>query len=344
MIKDITDLLSRCDTCNTLQHNQQKETLISHEILSRPWEKVGCDLFEFDGKDYLILVDYYSDYFEIDRLHAKTATTVIKMMKSQFARHGIPVQLISDNGRPFSFSEFKKFADKFEFEHITSSPRYPQSNGKVGRAVKTVKQIIAKCLHAKADPFLTLLKWRNTPTEGIGSSSVQRLFGRRTRTLLTATSEFLKPKTIHRVADKLASRKLKQARYYNRSSRDLPDLQIGDVRLKAYNKNKQWQKAIVGPQVDIRSYSVKTEDGRRFRRNRRDLRASKEYRPDVEIPYVSTPTRTREREDSPVRTTSSPLLQEMNPERPSTISTRTSSGRVARKPARFQDCVSVTIL
>ncbi|XP_064614564.1 uncharacterized protein K02A2.6-like [Liolophura sinensis] len=201
--------------------------------------KLDCDLFEFDGKDYLILANYYSDYFEIDRLHSKTATTVIQMMKSQFARHGISVQLISDNGPPFSSLEFKKFADKFEFEHITSSPRYPQSNAKAESAVKTVKQIMTKCLHAKTDPFLALLEWRNTPTEGIGSSSVQRLFGRRTRTPLPATSELLKPKTIDRVADKLASRKLKQARYYNLSSRDLPDLQFGDVvRLKPYNKNK----------------------------------------------------------------------------------------------------------
>ncbi|XP_064597501.1 uncharacterized protein K02A2.6-like [Liolophura sinensis] len=171
MIKDITDLLSKCDTCNALQNNQPKEALISHEIPSRPWEKVGCDLFEFDGKDYMILADYYSDYFEIDRLHDKTATTVIKTMKSQFDRHGIPVQLMSDNGPPYNSTEFKKFADKYEFEHITSSPRYPQSNGKVESAVKTVKQLMAKSLHAKTDPFLALLEWRNIPAEGIGSSS-----------------------------------------------------------------------------------------------------------------------------------------------------------------------------
>ena len=40
----------------------------------RTWEKVGVDLFTLDNKDYLITVDYYSNYWEVDRLtNTKTA-------------------------------------------------------------------------------------------------------------------------------------------------------------------------------------------------------------------------------------------------------------------------------
>jgi len=44
------------------------------------------------------------------------------------------------------------------------------------------------------DPYLALLDWRNTPTEGLNSSPVQRLIGRRTRTLLPTSARLLKPK------------------------------------------------------------------------------------------------------------------------------------------------------
>ena len=63
MSKDIEDFVSTCAVCKSYQTDQQKEPMISHEIPSRPWEKVGCDLFDFEDKHYLVCVDYYSDYF-----------------------------------------------------------------------------------------------------------------------------------------------------------------------------------------------------------------------------------------------------------------------------------------
>jgi len=42
-----------------------------------------------------------------------------------------------------------KFAEEYGFEHQTSSPRYPQSNGEVERAVQTIK----KLLKINDDPY-----------------------------------------------------------------------------------------------------------------------------------------------------------------------------------------------
>ena len=82
----------------------------------------------------------------------------------QFARHGIPGQFISDNGSPFSSREFQEFALAYESEHLTSSPQCPQSNGKVENAVKTAQKIMKKVRLAGADPNLSLLDYRKTPT------------------------------------------------------------------------------------------------------------------------------------------------------------------------------------
>ena len=75
---------------NSYQSAQAKEPMISHHIPTRPWEKVGMDLFELNNRDFLITVDYYSNYFEVDRLTSKTAKEVINKKKANFARHGIP--------------------------------------------------------------------------------------------------------------------------------------------------------------------------------------------------------------------------------------------------------------
>ena len=65
---------------------------------------------------------------------------VIKLLNEWFTRCGIPEKTVSDYGRQFDSWEFRQFAEKLDIEHITSSPRYPQSNDHAENAVKTVKK------------------------------------------------------------------------------------------------------------------------------------------------------------------------------------------------------------
>lgn len=64
------------------------------------------DLFQLENRDFLVTVDYYSKYFEIDTLSSKTEREVIGRLKAHFAKHGVADQVISDNGPPFSSAEF----------------------------------------------------------------------------------------------------------------------------------------------------------------------------------------------------------------------------------------------
>lgn len=73
--------------------------------------------------------------------HVNSVETILKM-KKVFSRHGIPDVLFTDSGPQFESKGFKQFAANWGFEHITSSPRYPQSNGEAERAVQTMKMIL----------------------------------------------------------------------------------------------------------------------------------------------------------------------------------------------------------
>ena len=81
-----------------------------------------------------------------------------------FVRYGATDVVVSDNGPQFDSAEFTTFAKKWGFEHITFSPRYPQSNGKAENAVKTVKQLFTKCHASGQSEYLALLDWHNTPS------------------------------------------------------------------------------------------------------------------------------------------------------------------------------------
>ena len=111
------------------------------------------------------MVDHYSDYIELDSLSGNSsANSVIRAMKRQFARHGIPDELITDNGPQFESHEYSRFAREYGFTIVKSSPYYSRENGKAESAVKIAKNILKKS--RKEDPYLSLLAYRNTPQQG----------------------------------------------------------------------------------------------------------------------------------------------------------------------------------
>ena len=99
-----------------------------------------------------------------------TSPDVVICLNSIFARHGIPDQLLSDNGPQFSASSFTKFAEEYGFTHITTSPRYPQANGQV----QTMNTLLKKA----ADPYKALMAYHFPPLES-GIIPAELLMGRK---------------------------------------------------------------------------------------------------------------------------------------------------------------------
>ena len=114
-------------------------------------------------------------------------------MKAQFARHGIPSLVFSDNGPQFMATQFAEFAQSWGFDHRTSSPEYAQANGKAEAAVKSAKNIMQKAAYANTDGWLAILEYRNTPTQGLDCSPAQRFYGRRTRGVIPQRANLRDP-------------------------------------------------------------------------------------------------------------------------------------------------------
>ena len=174
MTNDITELVSKCSVCITYRNSNPKEPLQPYPTPDYPWQTVAADLFRWDDKDFIVVTDYYSRYFEVAQLRGTTSAHVIHKLKGIFSRFGIPENVVSDNDPQYSSQEFAHFAQSYDFNHITSSPRYPKSNGLAEKFVQIVKRIFEKAKVDNRDPYLAMLEYRVTPLD-IGYSPAQLL-------------------------------------------------------------------------------------------------------------------------------------------------------------------------
>lgn len=286
-----------------------------------------------------MIIDYYSRYPEVIQLQHLTASLVVTCCKSVFARHGIPEIVMSDNGTQFgdpirnfhpgASREFAKFAEEYGFKHVTSSPKFPQSNGMAEAAVKIVKNLFKKNI----DPSLALMEYRATPLQN-GYSPAELLFGRKIRTMMPIASSSLIPK----VADgKNLRRKEEKRRSDQKESYDSrhgvveqQELKIGDTVW--ITDARTWGR-VVEKAPTPRSYIIETPSGT-VRRNRFHLLKGN----DVIIPEAEEcpvpPAR-----DEIAQAIEEPVQQPAAPPPPTMVDgqRRTRSGRVIKPPARYRN-------
>lgn len=188
----------------------------------------------------------------------------------------VNLTVISDNWPQFACNQFRQFAVGWEFEHITSSPRHPKANGMAEAAVKIAKNLCKKGLRERNDTWKAILQWRNTPTESMDSSPVQRLMSRRLKSDPPVAPALLEPRVITGVVDKLRHRKQVLKLIYDRAAKDLPELAVGEaVRMKPLPRDRTgiWRRGVCLQKEAPRSYLVEVE-GSFYRRSRFDLRAA----------------------------------------------------------------------
>ena len=324
--QDVADMVKNCNSCQTYQPKQTAETLQPHPTPDRPWQKVGADLFTLNSKNYIVIVDYFSQFVEICTLTSTTSGTVINNLKSVFSRQGTPHEMFTDNGPQFSSAEFKRFSADWDFTHTTSSPHYPQSNGLVENAVKIVKNMIRKTVNSGQDIYRALQIYRSTPLE-CGKSPAELLYNRRIRSNLPMVDSLLGFKHLDSKAFK--QRKDAQKEKQKGGSRDLPLLQVGDtVRLLDTTKNMWSQGGVVTAALPNRSYQVDTGNGTR-RRNRRHLRVASQ--PPQQCDFIEPSSKEQDFETTMTATAVEPNNNDIT----QPTATMTRSGRVVKPPIRL---------
>ncbi len=297
---------------------------------------------------------------------------VVNATKAVFGELGIPQQIISDNGPHFASAEYKRFTTTWGIVHVTSSPRYPRSNGFVERQIRTVKSVMTKAKQSGQDITLALLSLRTTPLDSKLPSPAELLHGRKLQgNLITRIPNSRLDQ--ENIQERLTEKQEKMKEYHDRTARGLPPLYKGQAVLFQLEPGGKWRPAEVDRRCEEpRSYVINTPSGQ-LRRNRAHIRevpqpntkrlcfAEPEVQDEDAIPPVRPPQDgAKDNRGPPVKntsnaqTTQSPKKSSKDTPQTSTTtqrntdsqssdtqpvseSYRTRSGRSVKTPKRFDD-------
>ena len=333
---DIRNMIKDCQLCAQHQAAPPKMPILQPELPTRPWEKIGTDLFEYKEQNYLMIVDYYSRYIIVRKIPNIRADTVSDTFTQVLTEFGLPSTIMADRGTQYTSEAFRTKCKDSNINLVFSSPYHHQTNSVAERAIGTVKHLWKKATDEKQSKSSALWMYRITPLDSKTPSPHELLFGRKPRTFMPSTNLALSPHhpetDLHRQSN--LDRQQKQATHYNRHAHyDAKPLQPGDP-VNVYNSlNKQWEPASIVSRERERSYIVK-RGNRELHRTREHLKPRRvvpQQQPELSSPPTPQTVAVTPRSTEPAVPATSPAVT--NSSVPS--ETRTRSGRIVKPPIKY---------
>ncbi len=124
-----------CHGCQIVTRPDLPEPLPPTALPDGPWQDVATDLLGPlpTGHSILVVVDYYSRYYEYEILQSTTTDKVIDSLGNIFSRHGLPITIRSDCGPQFISSQFQTYCEDNQILHVKTTPKWAQANGEAER-------------------------------------------------------------------------------------------------------------------------------------------------------------------------------------------------------------------
>ena len=270
---DVKSVVQQCTSCTQHQHAQPKMPIQQPDLPTRPWSKLGTDIFEYRGTHFLMIVDYYSRFPVIRQINNIRASTVVDKFTGVLLEYGIPDTIVADCGTQYTSEEFRQKCKDCNIELSFSSPYHHQANSVAERTIGTIKHLWKKSEQDGQSIATALFMYRVTPLCDNLPSPFEMLFGRKPVVLLPRTDWGInKQSSRDSHIESNQQRQDVQARYYNqRNHTDKRTLYPGEP-VSIYNTlTRSWDPGHVVNQQAERSYLV-DRNNKELQRTRDHLR------------------------------------------------------------------------
>ncbi|XP_050958284.1 uncharacterized protein K02A2.6 [Labeo rohita] len=276
MDKDAERHVRSCHGCQLVMKPDKPEPLRMTQLPEMPWQDLATDLLGPlpTGQSIMVVVDYYSRYYEYGILKSTTADKVIDCLEEVFSRHGLPCTIRSDCGPQFMSTQFQQFCETNGIQHVKTTPRWAQANGEVKRQnasiLKRIRIAQAEGLDWRKELRKYVAMYRAIDHNTTGKSPAELLFNRKIRGKLP---DFTMPRNDQEIRDRDAEQKGKNKLYADhRRGAKYSQLEVGDqvlVRQEKTDKLTTTFNPVPFTVVSRKGNSVTIEDpgGTQYKRN-----------------------------------------------------------------------------
>ncbi|XP_061715638.1 uncharacterized protein K02A2.6-like [Cydia pomonella] len=304
---DVERTCKSCGTCVAESSAPPRAPPQPWRYLTDVWTRLHIDfLGPIQGRTFLILIDSTSKWLEVFQMQSTTAKAVIKVLRETFSRFGLPREVVSDNGPPFTSQEYKSFMTHNRVKVTFAAAYHPASNGAAEEAVKLCKRAIKKAMRDGGDIDAALqaylLAYRNVEHSTTGLSPAELLQRRKLRSRL----DLLKDGSVE---DKVKERQTKQITYAGGTSREF---NVGEnVWYRNYSGGSRWLDGRIQEKTSSRNYIVAAENGSPIHRHVDQIKSR--WMSTYEDPSPSSPTQESDGLRSERNDTSSVTVEDQCP-------------------------------
>ena len=271
---DIERTVGKCTACQENSRDPVRAPLHPWEQPKQPWMRIHVDFAgPFEGSMWFIVVDAHTKWPEVIPMKTTTANNTITVLRSLFARYGIPNQIVSDNGSQFTSEEYRKFCESNGIRRTLVAPYHPSSNGEAERFVQTFKSALrrAKSEDLKQALAQFLLHYRTSSHGTTGKSPAEMMFGRRIQTRL----DLLHPKPKRTKSKNLEKEQVPRLK--------LREFQVGNcVWMRNYQGKPRWLPGVVTARTGPVSYRIQCR-GQEHRRHVDQLKRRESVGPSKQV-------------------------------------------------------------
>ncbi|KAG7536468.1 Ribonuclease H-like superfamily [Arabidopsis suecica] len=189
MISDCKDFVLKCEQCQ--RHApviHQPTELMKAGVAPYPFMRWAMDIVgplpaSRQKRFILVLTDYFTKWVEAESYATIRAKDVQNFVwKYIICRHGLPYEIVTDNGSQFISTQFEDFCASWRIRLNKSTPRYPQGNGQAEATNKTILAGLKKRLEAKKGVWAdeldgVLWSYRTTPRSATDQSPFSLAYG-----------------------------------------------------------------------------------------------------------------------------------------------------------------------
>ena len=121
--KDVESYGPSSQGCQLVARSTPPEPIVSTELPPGKWQDLAIDLLGPmpTGESILVLVDYYTLYYEAEITQTTNTRRVIEILDKVFAVHGLPFSVKTDNGPQFGV-EFEEYMAENNIVHHLVTP------------------------------------------------------------------------------------------------------------------------------------------------------------------------------------------------------------------------------